>query len=79
MTNILVLRNKPVFKGLFIHLIGCEHDQNLGPPFFHVFKLVGHWPPTSKNALLSLISWREMLITNLGTKFTQLHYETFFE
>ena len=43
MTKIVVLRNKPVFKGLFIHLIGCEHDQDLGPPFSHVLKLVGHW------------------------------------
>ena len=43
MTKILVLKNKPVFKGLFIHLIGCEYDQDLGPPFSHVFKLVGHW------------------------------------
>ena len=33
------------FQGarLFIHLIGCEHDQDLGPPFSHVFKQVGHW------------------------------------
>ena len=43
MNKILVLRNKRVFKGLFIHLIGCEHDQDLGPPFSHVFKQVGHW------------------------------------
>ena len=43
MIKILVLRNKRVFKGLFIHLIRCEHDQVLGPPFFHVFKQVGHW------------------------------------
>ena len=43
MTKILVLRNNRVFKGLFIHLIGCEHDQDLGPPFSHVFKQVGHW------------------------------------
>ena len=42
MTKILVLRNKPVFKGLFIHSIGCEHDQDLGPAFSYVFKLVGH-------------------------------------
>ena len=43
MNKILVLRNKGVFKGLFIHLIGCEQDQDLGPPFSHVFKQVGHW------------------------------------
>ena len=43
MTKILVLRNKPIFKGLFIHLIGCEHDQDLGPSFSHVFEQVGHW------------------------------------
>ena len=43
MNKILVLRNKRVFKGLFIHLIGCEHDQDLGPPFSYVFKQVGHW------------------------------------
>ena len=43
MTKILILRNKPVFKGLFIHLIDCEHDQDVGPPFSHVFKLFGHW------------------------------------
>ena len=43
MNKILVLRNKRVFKGLFINLIGCEHDQDLGPPFSHVFKQVGHW------------------------------------
>ena len=42
MNKILVLRNKPLFKGLFIHLIGYEHEQDLGPPFFHVIKLVGH-------------------------------------
>ena len=35
--------DKRVFKGVFIHLIGCEHDQDLGPPFSHVFKQVGHW------------------------------------
>ena len=43
MNKILVLRNKRVFKGLFIHLIGCEHDQDLGPPFSYVFNQVGHW------------------------------------
>ena len=43
MNKILVLRNKRVFKGLFIHLIGCVQDQDLGPPFSHVFKQVGHW------------------------------------
>ena len=43
MNKILVLRNKRVFKGLFIHLIGCEHDQDLGPPFSCVFKQFGHW------------------------------------
>ena len=43
MNKILVLRNKRVFKGLFIHLIGCEHDQDLGPTFSHVFKQVRHW------------------------------------
>ena len=43
MTKILVLRNRRVFKGLFIHLIGCEHDQDLGLPFSHAFKQVGHW------------------------------------
>ena len=53
MTEILVLMNKRVFKGLFIHLIGCEHDQDLGPPFSHVFKLVGHWSTyVEKNAYL---------------------------
>ena len=25
-----------------LHSIGCEHDQDFGPPFSHVFKLVGH-------------------------------------
>ena len=43
MTKILVLRNNRVFKGLFIHLIDCEHDQDVGLPFSHVFKQVGHW------------------------------------
>ena len=43
MNKIMVLRNKRVFKGLFIHLIGYEHDQDLGPPFSQVFKQVGHW------------------------------------
>ena len=43
LTKILVLRNKPVFKGLFIHVIGCEHGQDLVLPFSHVFKQVGHW------------------------------------
>ena len=29
----VILRNNPVFKGLFIDLHSCNHDQNLGHPF----------------------------------------------
>ena len=56
MTKILVLRNKRVFKGLFIHLIDSKHDQDLGAPFSHVFKQVGHWSTCleKKNASLDV-------------------------
>ena len=58
MTKILVLRNKRVFKVLFIHWIGCEHDQDLGPPFSHVLKQVVHWSTYlgKKNAYCSQIT-----------------------
>ena len=64
MTKILFLSNKRVFKGLFIHLIGCEHDQDLGPYVFsHVFKQVGHWSTyLEKNALCDMT----MLLTRRG-------------
>ena len=43
MIKILVLRKKPVSKGLAIDLIGCEYDQDLDHYFLTVFKLVGQW------------------------------------
>ena len=43
-----VKRLPVIHWGLFIHLIGCKHDQDLGD----VFKLVGDWSPylEKKNA-----------------------------